>query len=151
MIQLQPIGIVKCERANPVDDHWGDVVSTISLLPNISEDSLNGIESFSRLEILYYMHKVNQNTICCGSRHPRDNPAWPKIGIFAQRSSNRPNQIGLSVVKLLHKKGRTLAVKGLDAIDGTPVLDVKPIFREFLPHEKTKQPPWVRELMKNYL
>jgi tRNA-Thr(GGU) m(6)t(6)A37 methyltransferase TsaA len=150
MIQLQPIGIVKSERTKRTDDHWGEFVSTITLVPGISEDSFNGIESFSHLEILFYMHKVDQNSICCGTRYPRDNPAWPKVGIFAQRGSNRPNQIGLSVVKLLHRKGRTLIVKGLDAIDGTPVLDVKPVFREFLPQGKIKQPSWVDELMKDY-
>jgi tRNA (Thr-GGU) A37 N-methylase len=71
-------------------------------------------------------------------------------GIFGQRKKDRPNTIGLSTVELLEHNGRTLKVKFLDAIDGTPVLDIKPVFKEFQPKTEIKQPDWVADLMKNY-
>jgi tRNA (adenine37-N6)-methyltransferase len=85
-----------------------------------------------------------------GVRHPRNNPAWPRVGIFAQRGKNRPNRLGLATVRILKREGRTLFVTGLDAIDGTPVLDIKPVLREFLPKEPVLQPEWATELMQNY-
>ncbi len=72
------------------------------------------------------------------------------MGIFAQRKKDRPNSIGLCTVELLQHNGRTLKVKYLDAIDGTPILDIKPVFKEFQPKGEIKQPTWVSDLMKNY-
>jgi tRNA (Thr-GGU) A37 N-methylase len=85
-----------------------------------------------------------------GARHPRNNKNWPKVGIFAQRGKTRPNRLGVSVVKIVKREGTRLFVEGLDAIDGTPVLDIKPVMREFLPREKVNQPHWATELMKDY-
>ncbi len=150
MITLTPIATVRCDREGDVDDHWGHVVSSITLESDFDAEALDGIESFSHLEILFYMHKLDQSKICRTKRHPRENRAWPEVGIFAQRGRHRPNQIGLSVAKLLKREGRTLTVSGLDAIDGTPVLDIKPVFREFLPREAVRQPSWVSELMRMY-
>ena len=83
-------------------------------------------------------------------RHNPGNPDWPKVGILAQRAKNRPNRIGITTCELLAVDGPTLTVAGLDAIDGTPVLDVKPYLAEFGPRGELRQPAWSRELMKDY-
>jgi tRNA (Thr-GGU) A37 N-methylase len=85
-----------------------------------------------------------------GSRIPRGNPAWPSVGIFAQRAKDRPNRIGLATCELLGVEGTVLRVRGLDAIDGTPVLDIKPYMAEFAPRGTTRQPQWSHELMASY-
>jgi tRNA (adenine37-N6)-methyltransferase len=84
------------------------------------------------------------------SGRPRDNSDYPVMGIFAQRKKDRPNKIGLCTVELLAHDGRTIIVKGLDAIDGTPILEIKPVFKEFQTAELVKQPEWVADLMKHY-
>ena len=150
MINLSPIAYVKNIRAEIQDDHWGDVVSVIELDSAFSEEALFQIESFSHAEIVFYFHLVNDDKIETGARHPRNNESWPKVGIFAQRGKNRPNRLGVTTVKILKREGRQLFVQGLDAIDGTPVLDIKPVIKEFLPREEIRQPVWATELMKNY-
>jgi tRNA (Thr-GGU) A37 N-methylase len=85
-----------------------------------------------------------------GARHPRDNPAWPRVGIFAQRGKNRPNRLGTTMVEIVKREGRTLEVLGLDAADGTMVVDIKPVFKEFLPRTQVRQPQWTTELMRDY-
>lgn len=84
------------------------------------------------------------------SGRPRGNLLYPKEGILGQRKKDRPNTIGLCTVESIAHNGRTIKVKYLDAIDGTPVLDIKPVFREFLPKGDVRQPAWVADLMKNY-
>ena len=150
MINLSAIAFVKNIRAEIEDDHWGDVVSIIELDSAFSEEALFQIESFSHAEIVFYFHLVNEDKIETGARHPRNNQSWPKVGIFAQRGKNRPNRLGVTTVKILKREGRQLFVQGLDAIDGTPVLDIKPLIKEFLPREEIRQPVWATELMKNY-
>lgn len=150
MINLSPIAFVKNIRAEIQDDHWGDVVSIIELDSAFSEEALFQVESFSHAEIVFYFHLVNEDKIEAGARHPRNNQSWPKVGIFAQRGKNRPNRLGVTTVKILKREGRQLFVQGLDAIDGTPVLDIKPVIKEFLPREEIRQPVWATELMKNY-
>ncbi len=150
MINLSPIAFVKNIRAEIQDDHWGDVISVIELDSAFSEEALFQIESFSHAEIVFYFHLVDENKIETGARHPRNNESWPRVGIFAQRGKNRPNRLGVTTVKILKREGRQLFVQGLDAIDGTPVLDIKPVMKEFLPREEIRQPVWATELMKNY-
>jgi len=147
-IQLQPIAFVKNHRKIMTDDFWSGVVSEIILIDSLPIESLDRIESFSHLEIIYYLNKSNR--IVTGSEHPRENPDWPKVGIFAQRKKDRPNHIGLTVVNLIKKEGRKLMVSNLDAIDGTPILDIKPVYREYLPNGEIIQPEWSSELMKDY-
>jgi tRNA-Thr(GGU) m(6)t(6)A37 methyltransferase TsaA len=150
IINLSPIATVKNIRAEIEDDHWGDIVSVIELEPAFSEEALFQIEFYSHAEIIFYFHLVDENKIETGARHPRNNTEWPKAGIFAQRGKNRPNRLGVTTVKILKREGRQLFVQGLDAIDGTPVLDIKPVMKEFLPREEIHQPVWATELMKNY-
>ena len=134
----------------PEDDDWGAVVSEIIINEELGEECLHGVESFSHIEVIYYFHLVDEQKIETSARHPRNNPLWSKAGILAQRGKNRPNRLGASFAKLLRREGRSLFVTGLDAIDGTPVLDIKPVMREFLPQEDIKQPEWSIELMQNY-
>lgn len=150
MFHIKPIAYVKNTRTQIQDDDWGAVISEIRLVEELKEAALLGVEEFSHLEIIFYFDKVADKHIQYEARHPRNNQDYPKIGIFAQRGKNRPNKIGLTIVELLERNGTTLLVKGLDAIDGTPIIDIKPIMREFLPRTTVKQPKWSTDLMKNY-
>jgi len=148
-LPISPVAFVHNERTTPVDDHWQPIISTITLAPHIPESSLEGIEMFSHLEIIYFFDQVKEQDIVWSGR-PRGNPDYPEMGIFAQRKKDRPNRIGLCTVKLLEHSGRSLRVQCLDAIDGTPVLDIKPVFAEFKPDDSLRQPAWVSDLMKHY-
>lgn len=148
-IKLTPIATVKNSRATPIDDNWEEIVAEIELADHIPTEALENISDFSHLEIIYYFDKVKPEDIVYSGR-PRGNPNYPLVGIFGQRKKDRPNQIGLCTVQLLEHNGRTITVKYLDAIDGTPVLDIKPVFKEFQPQGQIRQPNWVDDLMKNY-
>ena len=150
MIDLSPIAIVKNTHKAIRDDHWGDIISTIELLEPLTADAFEGLETFSHIEVIFYFNQVDEKNIETGSRHPRNNPDWPVVGILAQRSKNRPNRIGATICRLLKHEGNSITVQGLDAIDGTPVLDIKPVMREFLPPGEIRQPEWVSQLMQNY-
>jgi len=108
------------------------------------------LETFSHAEIIYQFHLVTDNEIVTGARRPRENPLWPRVGIFAQRARLRPNRLGLTVVRILRRDGRSLFVEGLDAVEDTPVLDIKPVMQEFLPRGRLRQPEWSHEVMKDY-
>ncbi|MBE3067927.1 MAG: SAM-dependent methyltransferase, partial [Chloroflexi bacterium] len=108
-------------------------VSEIVLDPSLPEECLDGLDAFSHAEIIFWFHLVDERDIVYGVRHPRENTGWPKIGIFAQRGRLRLNRLGLTVVRILWREARSLFVEGLDAVDGTPVLDTKPAMEEFLP------------------
>jgi len=148
-ITLQPIATVSNKRDTPTDDFWGDTISEITLLPHIPADAFNSIEDFSHLEVIYYFDKADDNKIVF-SGHPRGNPSYPNVGILAQRKKDRPNHIGLCTVELVEHKGNTIKVKYLDAIDDTPVLDIKPVFKEFGVQKDIEQPAWVADLMQDY-
>ena len=148
-IILKPIATVSNSRKEPVDDHWSEIISTITLSDHVPSEAFNHIEDFSHLEIIFFMNQVkNDNVIFCG--RPRGNPNYPMVGIFGQRKKDRPNQIGLCTVELLAHQDRWIKVKNLDAIDGTAILDIKPVFKEFKPAGEIQQPRWVADLMKNY-
>ena len=150
MFKLTPVASVSSPRTTLADDDWGAVVSEIILADELPEDCFDGLTEFSHLEIIYLFDRVNPDKIVVGAEHPRENPAWPKVGIFAQRKKNRPNRLGLTSVELIAREGRVLKVRGLDAIDGTPVLDIKPVMAEFLPRGELRQPSWSQELMSRY-
>lgn len=149
-IELTPIAYVKNSRPQIEDDNWGEVVSEIFLTETFDPSALQGLKDFSHAEIIFYFNKLADSSIVAGLRHPRNNPEWPLTGIFAQRGRNRPNKLGLTAVKIIEVKEKSVIVKGLDAIDGTPVLDIKPVLKEFLPNDEIKQPGWASELMKTY-
>lgn len=150
LIVLNPIGNIYNERTDVEDDNWGEVISRIELNDEFNESALMGIEEFSHIEIVYYFDRVEDKKIITGARRPRNLTYLPETGIFAQRAKNRPNKLGLSTAALIKKEKNTLFVKGLDAINGTPVLDIKPVLTEFLPKGEIKEPGWVKEIMKNY-
>ena len=149
-IFIQPIAKVNNNRKDIEDDNWGTVISTIELAENMSESSLEGINEFSHLEIIFFFDKVADDNIQFEARHPRNNKEYPKVGIFAQRGKNRPNKLGVTIVELLESNNKKLIVKGLDAIDGTPIIDIKPVMKEFLPKGEVKQPDWSISLMERY-
>ncbi len=147
---IEPIGFVKNNRQEVEDDHWGGLVSQIVVNETLGAEAIQGLEDFSHAEIIFAFHLVDEAKIVTGARHPRNNPDFPKIGIFAQRGKNRPNRLGLTTVKILKRQDNVLFVEGLDAVDGTPVIDIKPVMQEFLPREEIRQPQWVTEIMTNY-
>ncbi len=150
-ITILPIGVVLAARTEPIDDHWGSELATIELdSARFTEEALAGLADFSHLEVVYSFHLVADSEITTGARHPRNNPNWPRVGIFAQRGKARPSRIGVSRCQLLGVDGLKLTVRGLDAISGTPVLDIKPYMREFGPRGEVRQPEWATEIMREY-
>lgn len=148
-LTIKPIAFVRNARKEPIDDNWAEIISEIELEEYIPAAAFSGISDFSHLEIIFWFDKVKQEDIIYAAR-PRGNPAYPVVGIFAQRKKDRPNSTGLCTVELIAHKERTIVVKNLDAIDGTPVIDIKPVFREFQPKSEIKQPVWVEDLMRDY-
>ena len=150
-IALIPVGQVRSSRTKPADDNWDVERARVELDPGqFTPEALAGLAEFSHVEIVFFMNQVGAGTIERSARHPRNNPNWPKVGIFAQRGKNRPNQIGGTICKILRVEGLTVHVEGLDAIDGSPVLDIKPWVTEFGPRGPVKQPTWMTELMGGY-
>ena len=148
---MTPIGIVHSPVHDAVDDVWGGVDCRIALDESrFTPESLAGLEEFSHVEVIFIFDRVQDSEIHRGSRHPRGRTDWPKVGIFAQRAKNRPNRIGVTVCRLISVDGLAVVVEGLDAIDGTPVLDIKPYMREFAPRGPVRQPAWATELMSKY-
>jgi tRNA-Thr(GGU) m(6)t(6)A37 methyltransferase TsaA len=147
---MTPIGRVRTHRSTTRDDFWGDVTSTIEIDARFPLEALAGLADFSHLEVVYRFHAVPLDRVETGARHPRGRADWPLVGIFAQRGKMRPNRIGVSRCNLLGVEGRVLTVQRLDAIDGTPVLDIKPYMREFGPIGEVRQPAWATELMREY-
>jgi tRNA-Thr(GGU) m(6)t(6)A37 methyltransferase TsaA len=149
-IVLEAIGHVRGSRREAIDDNWGETEAEIVLDTRFPEDALLGIEEFSHVEVIFHFHQVPDEKILCEARHPRGNKEWPLTGIFAQRGKNRPNRVGSTICRVVGRQGRTLRVAELDAIDGTPVLDIKPVMREFLPRTVVRQPGWASALMAQY-
>ncbi|MET7802657.1 SAM-dependent methyltransferase [Streptomyces decoyicus] len=150
-VTLRPIGQVVSPRGELIDDHWGEVPSVIRLDGAVyGEEALLGLADFSHLEVVFHFHRVPEEEIETGARHPRGNTDWPLVGIFAQRSKDRPNRLGVSRCTLVKVDGMELHVLGLDAVDGTPVLDIKPYLHEFGPRGELRQPQWSAELMSAY-
>lgn len=150
MFTIEPIGHVRSSRQLPEDDDWGAETSFIELAGAFGEEALLGLEAFSHVEVIYLFDQVTPDKIFRGARHPRNSAEWPLVGIFAQRAKNRPNRIGSTIVQLVKVTGRQIHVLELDAIDGTPVIDIKPVMVEFLPRTAVRQPGWSHELMRPY-
>jgi tRNA (adenine37-N6)-methyltransferase len=149
-ISMTAVGLVEAARKRAEDDFWGGEEACITLADEFPAEALQGLEEFSHVEVIFHFHGVDPAKIVTGPRHPRNNMEWPAVGIFAQRGKNRPNRIGSTICRVLRVDGRRLYVRELDAIDGTPVLDIKPVMAEFLPREAVKQPVWSHELMRQY-
>ncbi|WP_062202330.1 tRNA (N6-threonylcarbamoyladenosine(37)-N6)-methyltransferase TrmO [Demequina salsinemoris] len=150
-VTFTPIGHVSCTRSGLEHDHWDRETATIHLDPGVvTADSLAGLEEFSHIEVIFHFHQASPEQAETGARRPRGRADWPLLGVFAQRSKSRPNPIGATIVRVLSVDGLTVKVAGLDAIDGTPVLDLKPYIEGFGPRGEVRQPAWASELMEDY-
>ena len=151
-IQLEPIGSVVSEVNSQRDESWGTINAEIRLDGSRFEPAaLHGLDDFSHIEVLFHFDQVAESAIENKTRHPRENPKWPEVGIFAQRGRKRPNRIGATICEIVSIDGLSLRVRGLDAFNGSPVLDIKPVMAEFLPDKTAvRQPTWSKELMSSY-
>ncbi len=149
-ITMEPVGRVEGGRAEATDDSWDAETARIVLEARFGDEALAGLDGFSHIEVVFHFHQVPDSEISTAARHPRGRADWPKVGIFAQRGKGRPNRIGVTICRFLSVTGRTLNVQGLDAINGTPVLDIKPVMKGFLPRGEIREPAWAGELMKDY-
>ena len=142
-ITLRPIGVVRNGKREQPDEGWQDVLSRVIIRPDL-EDALLGLDGWSHVVVLFWPHLVPEGVR--GSRrqlHPRDDPANPLQGVLATRAQIRFNPILLTAVRLLGVKGNVLKVRGLDALDGTPVLDVKPYIPYFDAVPDATVPQWI--------
>lgn len=155
---MQPIGFVTAGRIEAIDDGWDDETSEITLTDRFDAASVHGLEAFSHVEVVYQFHLVREDAVVLDARHPRERLDWPAVGIFAQRGRVRPNRLAVSVCRLVDvvidvdvdDAPPKLTVVGLDAIVGSPVLDIKPVMYGFVPRGEICQPAWATEIMAGY-
>jgi tRNA (Thr-GGU) A37 N-methylase len=149
--KVQAIGHVRGGRSTPTDDDWGASVARVELdAARFAPAALSGLEAFSHAEVIFLFDRVGEDEVETGARRPRGRADWPAVGIFAQRGKGRPNRLGSCIARILGVEALTLTLEGLDAIDGTPVLDIKPVMRGFLPRGEVVEPAWAGEIMKDY-
>lgn len=141
--------MVKSPVTEGIDENWGSVVSEIYLNPSLVT-GLTGIDQFDHIIVVFYMDRSSFDPKGDLIRRPQGRSDMPEVGIFAQRAKHRPNPIGITAVELIKIIGNVLTVKGLDAIDGTPILDLKPYYPEYDRILEPTVPEWVTRLMKNY-
>jgi tRNA-Thr(GGU) m(6)t(6)A37 methyltransferase TsaA len=147
--RLDPVGVVRSTRNEPEDDQWESEKSSIEMVPPFGERALQGLADFSHCIVVYVFDRASWDESKM-ARHPRGNDDWPEVGIFAQRGKDRPNRLGVAVCRILSVDDSTIQIEGLDAIDGTPVVDIKPWMDEFGPRGTVSQPAWSSELMRDY-
>jgi len=143
-MSLKAIGIIRNEVRQPIRHGWGEIVSDIVVNSDLTE-ALDGLDGFSHIIVLYWMHQLPSGRELPLKVHPMGKPELPLVGRFATRSPSRPNPVGQATVRLLERRGNILKVKGLDAIDGTPVIDIKPYLPGYDSATDAKAPPWTTE------
>ena len=144
-INLNPVAVVKTEAiGKEVRDKM--VISQIVFREELTE-ALEGIEEFSHLFVLFWLNEMSEEDRRIMKVHPRGRSDMPLLGIFATRTPHRPNPIGLTRVKILNIEGNVITVQGLDAFDGTPVLDIKP-FDSWDTTGDFRVPNWWKKLEK---
>lgn len=149
--QVEPVAQVIGGRTEPTDDYWGGTQAIIRIDSDRFEpEATAGLDAFSHLEIVFRFHLTDPDDLNLGARHPRNNPQWPQVGIFGHRNMRRVNWLGVSRCRLLKVDGLDLHVEDLDAVDGTPVLDIKPWFAEMGPRGEIHQPTWTTEMLGLY-
>ena len=141
-IQLKPIGFVKNKVKNPRFGNFTEKISEIILDKKFNK-SLKGIDDYSHLIIVYWMDKVKDYVV---QHRPQGNPEVPIVGIFACRCPQRPNPIAITTVKLIGHQGNKIKVRGLDTLDGTPIIDIKPYWPQYDKVVNEKIPGWVNKL-----
>jgi tRNA (adenine37-N6)-methyltransferase len=149
MIEFKPIGFVSSNVEEKTDVNWGNIFARIILYDEYA-GGLSGLEGFSHAIILTHLHQASYEKNRHLQRRPRDLEHLPKVGIFSQRSKDRPNPIGVTAVRIISVGYDYLDVQGLDAINGTPILDIKPYYPFFDRIDSPEMPEWVNELMKDY-
>ncbi|MBV9162373.1 MAG: SAM-dependent methyltransferase [Pseudonocardiales bacterium] len=148
---VEPIAQVIGGRIEPTDDYWGGTRCVIRIDSNrFDAEATTGLDAFSHLEIVYRFHLTDPTDLNLGARRARDNPDWPEVGIFGHRNMRRVNWLGVSRCRLIKVEFPDLQVEELDAVDGTPVLDIKPWFREFGPRGTVRQAAWSTEMLTQY-
>ncbi len=145
-LSVRAIAYIRNERAEALDDNWNDVVSVIELASDVPDESLRGLSDFSHIEVVFFADWAEDVPPGPWHRHPRGNTDWPDVGIFAQRNKDRPNRLLLTTVAIEELGERSIRVRGLDGIDGTPVLDIKPVFRWSVPEGDIRAASWSDEL-----
>jgi len=148
-IPVRVIGRVDSPEVLQKDESWGAVEARVILKPEY-RDGLHGLEQFSHAIIVTYLHEAGYDPSRHLVRRPRGLKTMPEMGIFAQRAKDRPNPVGITVVSIVGVEPGALVVRGLDAIDGTPVIDVKPYYPVYDRVDAPKVPAWVTKLMKGY-
>jgi tRNA (adenine37-N6)-methyltransferase len=150
-IIMTPIAHIVSDITEVSDDYWGGTEAIIRIDDKrFTPESLAGLEDFSHLEVVFYFHLTNKDDLHFGARPARNNPAWPATGYFAHRNMRKINWIGVSRCRLIKIDGMDLHVAELDAVDGTPVLDVKPWFPEFGPRGDVHTATWATEMLADY-
>jgi tRNA-Thr(GGU) m(6)t(6)A37 methyltransferase TsaA len=143
-MQLKPIGLVNSPiREKPADGfNWREIVAEIIIKPELAE-GLDGLADFSHIMVYWWMHQATDPAKMALKVYPRGRRELPPVGVFASRSPYRPNSIGRATVQLLERRDNILLVQGLDAIDGTPILDIKPFIPGYdSPAEGASAPEW---------
>jgi tRNA-Thr(GGU) m(6)t(6)A37 methyltransferase TsaA len=148
-VTLQIIATVKNGRTSAADADWGAVESAIEMKPEFAA-GLEGLDGFSHALILFYMHLDPDREPPALVRRPRGRADMPLLGVFAQRGRMRPNPVGITAVEIVRVEPGRLIVRGLDAVDGTPVLDLKPYAPPFDCIEHASVPEWFTRLMRGY-
>ena len=147
-VLMKPIGVVHNSVKEPRRGDWESLESTI-VVQDRWAGALDGLEAFSHIIVIYWMHRVSEEPREATTHvHPRGDPRIPLQGVFATRSPVRPNPIGLRVVALLERRGNVLRVRGLDAVDGTPVLDLKPYLFHYDGVPQSTVADWVQKAAK---
>ncbi len=144
-MKVKAIGVVRNEVREPGRRDWQEVTSEIVFEEGL-EQSLEGLEEFSHILVVYWMHRLHPGEGPWGKIHPMGRADLPLVGLFATRTPHRPNPLGVAVVRLLERRGNALKVVGLDAIDGTPVIDVKPFIPPLDFPSQVRVPQWVKRL-----
>lgn len=141
-INLTPIGFVKNNITEPKREGGEAFISEIIIKEDLKE-ALHRLDEFSHIIVIYWMHKLSPSQRSVIKVHPKGNQALPLVGVFACRSPARPNPLGITTVKLLARRDNILKVAGLDAVDGTPVLDIKPYIPDYDSNSEIKTPDWL--------
>ena len=148
-MDLRPVGYVSSPVLEETDAGWREVVSKIIVQEELAA-GLQGLDEFSHAVIVFWMHRSSFDLDADLLRRPQGREDMPELGIFAQRAKHRPNPLGVTSAEIVAVEGNVLVVRGLDAIDGTPVLDIKPYFPAFDRIANPVTPAWVELLMEGY-
>lgn len=150
LAEVRAVAVVRGGRIENRDDHWGDVLSRIELVDDVPDDALCGLDAFSHVQVVALADRADDVPPAPWRRRPRGRLQWPDVGVFAQRNKDRPNRLLVSIARIESVEPRALVVRGLDLIDATPVLDLKPVYSWGGPRGGLRAPTWSDELGSDY-